>query len=180
MNKKYYSLFGFLGPLTALFFIGISIVMSPWFSWSINALSDLGHSVDSNMAPLFNFGLLLSGFFIIFYSILSLRNHAKYTSMLLVVTGLMLQLIATFDELYGSFHFIVSVLFFASLGIASISYVIEKRSILTFVAFVVNIVSWIFYGIGTYSTGISVPEIISSITTTIWIMQSALKIYLNQ
>ena len=180
MREQNYALFGLVAPLTAIIFIVVSIVLSPWFSWWSNVLSDLGHSVDSEVAPLFNFGLLLSGFFIILYSITSFRNHAKYTSYFLVLTGLSLQLVATFDEVYGSLHFQVSVLFFAALCFASISYVVEKRSVLAVTALVIGFSSWILYGLEIYSAGIAVPETISSMATVTWVMLSALRIYFTK
>lgn len=143
-------------------------------------MSDLGHSVNSEVAPLFNFGLLLSGFFTILYSITSFRNHAKYTSYVLVIVGLMLQLVAAFDEVYGSLHFQVSVLFFVSLGFASVSYIIEKRSVLAVAALVIGLCAWIFYGLEIYSAGIAVPEAISSMATVTWVMLSALRIYFTK
>ncbi len=114
------------------------------------------------------------------YSILSFRNHAKYTSYLLVLVGLTLQLVATFDEVYGSLHFQVSVLFFVALYFASVSYVIEKRSVLAFAALIIGLVSWILYGIDIYRSGIAVPEIISLMVTSIWVMLSALRIYVSK
>jgi hypothetical membrane protein len=179
-------LFGLVGPLIAIIFIVVSIVLSPWFSWGSNALSDLGRSANtavapkSEVAPLFNFGLLLSGFFTILYSIRSFRNHAKYTSYLLVFVGLTLQLVATFDEVYGSLHFQVSVLFFVVLGFASISYLVEKRSVLAFASLIIGSVSWILYGMEIYRAGIAVPETISSLATVTWVMLSALRIYFDK
>jgi len=117
MNERKYALFGVVGPLVAYFFIGVSIALSPWFSWWSNALSDLGHSVDSNVASLYNFGLLLAGFFIIIYSTKVFKDHASYTSYCLLVSALVLQLVATFDEVYGSLHVIVSILFFCVFGL---------------------------------------------------------------
>jgi len=186
LREQNYALFGLVGPLIAIFFIVVSIVLSPWFSWWSNALSDLGRSANSEVmpksevAPLFNFGLLLSGFLTILYSITSFRNHAKYTSYLLVFVGLTLQLVATFDEVYGSLHFQVSVLFFVALGFASISYVIEKRSVLAVAALVIGLCSWILYGLEIYSAGIAVPETISSMATVTWVMLSALRIYFDK
>ena len=186
LSEQKYALFGLVGPLVAIFFIVVSIVLSPWFSWWSNALSDLGRSATtevapkSDVAPLFNFGLLLSGFFLIVYSITSFRNHAKYTSYLLVIVGLTLQLVATFDEVYGSLHFQVSVLFFVALCFASISYVIEKRSVLAFAALVIGFASWILYGLEIYSSGIAVPETISSMASVTWVMVSALRIYFDK
>jgi hypothetical membrane protein len=179
LNERNYALFGLLAPLIAIIFIATSIALSPWFSWGSDALSDLGHSAR-DVAPLFNFGLLLCGFLIIFYSITSFRSHAKYTSYFLVLTGLSLQLVATFDEVYGSLHFQVSVLFFAALGFSSISYVIEKRSVLALAALIIGSVSWILYGLKIYSAGIAVPETISSMATVTWVMLSALRIYFNK
>jgi hypothetical membrane protein len=180
LKKRDYALFGLLAPLTAFFFVVISIILSPEFSWWSNALSDLGHSVDSAVAPLFNFGLLLSGILTMLYALVSLRNHAKCTSYILMFVGLMLQLVATFDEVYGSLHFQVSVLFFVALCFASVSYVVEKRSVLAFAALMIGLGSWILYGMDIYRSGIAVPEVISSVATSIWVMRSALRIYVSK
>ena len=186
LNQRNRALLGILAPLVAVFFIAASIVLSPWFSWGNNALSDLGRSAatdgasKSEVAPLFNFGLLLCGFLMILYSVTSFRKHARYTSYVLVTVGLTLQLVATFDEVYGSLHFLVSVMFFAALGFSSLSYAIEKRSVLAFAALVVGVVSWIVYGLDIYSAGIAVPETISSMAAVTWVMLSALRIYFHK
>lgn len=180
MSEREYALFGLLGPLTAIFFVVIAIIFSPWFSWTSNALSDLGHSINSEVAPLFNFGLLLSGFFIIIYSITKFRSYAKYTSYFLVIGGLSLQLVASFDEVYDSLHYTVSVLFFVALGFASIIYAIEKKSVITFAALIIGFSSWILYWAGIYNSGIAVPEAISSIASFAWIMLYAFRIYFEK
>lgn len=180
MNERKYTLLGVVGPLVAYFFIAVSIILSPWFSWSDNALSDLGHAVRSDVAPLFNFGLLLAGFFIMIYSITAFRKHAKYTSYCLLISALLLQLIATFDEVYGSLHFSVSVLFFVSLGFASVIYTVERKSVVALAAFMIGLGSWILYSMGIYSSGIAVPETISSLAAISWVMLSALRIFLGK
>ena len=129
---------------------------------------------------MFNFGLLLSGFLIVVFSVTSFRNHAKYTSYSLILVGLSLQMVATFDEIYKPLHFQVSVLFFLALGFASISYFIEKRSFLALATLIVGGVSWILYGLEVYNAGIAVPETVSSMTTVTWVMFVALKIYQNK
>jgi hypothetical membrane protein len=180
VNERNYAFFGLLGPLTAILFILIAIIVSPWFSWWSNALSDLGHSVLREAAPWFNFGLLLSGFFMILYPLMVFKKYAKYTSFFLLVAGLSLQLIATFDEVYGSIHFLVSVLFFAALGFASISYAVEKKSVVALVALVVGLASWILYGAEIIDTGIAVPEAVSAVAAFTWMVLSALEIYLGK
>jgi len=180
LNERNYALLGLAAPLIAILFIAVSIVLSPWFNWGTDALSDLGHSGNSAVAPLFNFGLLLSGFLIIVFAVKSFGTYAKYTSYFLILVGLALQLVSTFDEVYKPLHFQVSVLFFASLGFVSISYFIEKRSILAVAALIIGAVSWIMYGLEIYSSGIAVPETVSSMATVTWVMLAALKIYLNK
>lgn len=179
-SERNYALLGLIAPIIAIVFIALSILWSPWFSWGTNALSDLGHSGHSAVAPLFNFGLLLSGFLMIVYAVTSFNSYAKYTSYFLVLAGLALQMVATFNEVYRPLHFLVSVLFFASLGLASISYIIEKRSVLTVVALIVGAASWILYGLNVYTAGIAVPEIVSSMVTVMWVTLSAVRIYFNK
>lgn len=178
MNETKYVFLGLLGPLVAIVFVVISIIYSPWFSFFDNALSDLGHSGNSEVASLFNFGLLLSGLFIILFSVKILKNRAKYTSYFLMITGFSLQLIATFDEIYRSLHFQVSVLFFATLGLTSLFYVMEKKSVVALAALIIGLISWIVYGLGIFSMGIAIPEVISSISAFVWIILSALRIKL--
>ena len=154
-------------------FISLSIILSPWFSWSQNALSDLGHSINSPVAALFNFGLLLTGFFVILYSSISFQKYAKNTSYFLLAAGLSLQFIAMFDEVYGSLHTAVSILFFVMLSFASISYVVEKKSILAAFAVIIGVSSWILYGLDLFTLGIAVPEAISSVVTASWVVKSS-------
>jgi len=180
MNEKTYALFGVVGPLLAYVSIGISIALSPWFSWERNALSDLGHAVKSGMAPIFNFGLLLTGFFLTIYAVKVLKGYARWTGYSLVISAFTLQLVAVFDEVYGLLHLVVSMLFFVSLGVTSLFYAVERKSYWAVVAFAIGLISWIFYWAEFYSAGVAVPETISSVAVLFWVMPSALTIYMNE
>ena len=175
MNAKLRFLLGIIGPLTAFGFVGFSIASAPWFRWSENALSDLGHALKSNVAPLFNFGLAVAGFLVLIYAVTVLWRYAKFSSLCLSAAAFVLQLIAVFDEVYGSLHFAVSVLFFVSIRIASLVYAIEKRSPLAAIAFVVGLAAWISYGAGLYDAGIAVPETVSAAAVASWIVWSGWK-----
>ena len=180
MNEKICALFGVVGPLVAYVSIGVSIAFSPWFSWERNALSDLGHVVKSGVAPMYNFGLLLTGFLIMIYAVTALRGYARWTSYSLVISAFILQLIAAFDETYGLLHSVVSFLFFVSLGLTSIMYAVERRSSLAVIAFIIGLFSWVFYWAGIYSAGVAVPEIVSSVAVLPWFISSALKLYVSK
>jgi len=180
MNEKIYALFGVVGPLVACVSIGVSIAFSSWFSWERNALSDLGHAVKSGVAPIYNFGLLLTGFLLTIYAVKALKKYASWTSYSMVISAFMLQLVAAFDETYGLLHFVVSVLFFVSLGFASIVYVMERKSSLAAIAFIIGLFSWVLYWAGIYSVGVAVPETISSVAVLPWVISSALKLYISK
>ena len=180
MNEKFYALLGIIGPLVAYVSIVLSIFQSPWFSWERSALSDLGHSVDSNVAPIFNFGLSLAGFLIMIYIFTTFCKYAKYTGAGFIVSSFFLQLIATFDEVYSFLHFAVSVLFFISLCITSLLYAYERKSVFAVIMFIIGFSSWILYGLEIYSAGIAVPETISSVTVMLMLVYSAIKIYFTK
>ncbi len=65
MNERLYSVFGIAVPIVSFVSIAVSILLSPWFSWKVNALSDLGHATRSSVFPIFKLGLLLGGFLIV-------------------------------------------------------------------------------------------------------------------
>jgi len=179
MNEKIYALFGVIGPLLAFVSIGVSIALSPWFSWERDALSDLGNAVKSGVAPIFNFGLLLTGFFLTIYAVKVLKRYARWTGYSLVISAFALQLIAVFDEVYGLLHLVVSILFFVSLGVTSIFYIVERKSYSALAALAIGFISWIFYWAEIYTTGVAVPETISSVAVLFWVIPSALRIYIT-
>ena len=179
MNERFYALFGVLGPLLAYVLIGVSIALSPWFSWERNALSDLGHAVKSGVPAIFNFGLLLSGFLLAIYAVKALKSYAIWTGYSLIISAFALQLVAVFDEVYGILHLAVSLLFFVSLGLTSLLYAVERKFYMAAAAFTIGFISWILYWTGIYSVGVAVPEVISSVAVMSWIVHSALRIYKN-
>jgi hypothetical membrane protein len=175
--RDYYALLGLAAPVVAYIFIGVAIAQSPWFRWDGNALSDLGHSSWSSVAPVFNFGLLFTGFLIVAYALLSLRHSARWTSLALAVAAFSLQLVGAFNEVYGVLHYAVSILFFVSMGVASLVYAAERRSYLGVTAFAIGLAAWVLYWLDIYSSGVAVPEAVSTLAVMPWVMSTALRIY---
>jgi hypothetical membrane protein len=179
MKTRDYALFGIFGPLLVYFSIAASLVLSPWFNWGSNALSDLGNPETSAVAPIFNLGLLLAGFFLMVYAVTVFREHAKYSSFCMLVSSFLIQLLAAFNEVYGSLHYTVAVPHFVVLSLTSIVYTIEKRSAVALITFLIVLGSWMLYGLGVFTTGIAVPETVSKLVVA-WIMYSAIKIYISK
>ena len=105
---------------------------------------------------------------------------AKYTSFCLIAASLLLQLLAVFDEIYGFIHYAVSILFFASIGVASLMHAREGKSLLAVVAFAVGLFSWVVYWMRIFSIGVAVPETIASVAVTCWVVSSALRVYASK
>ena len=162
---------GILGLLVLYVCIFTSIALSPWFSWSKNALSDLGHSVKSIVAPIFNLGLVIGGFLIYQYSISILKHSKMIMYYFLALSAFLLILIGVFDEVYGVLHFIVSVAFFVTALSATLIYAYERKSKVAVVAFIIGACSWAIYGLKVFEIGISVPEILSVFAVTSWIVE---------
>lgn len=179
MKERVYALFGVFGPLTVYVSIAVSLALSPWFSWETNALSDLGHAVTSSAAPVFNIGMLLAGFLLMIYSLTVFRNHAKYSSYCLLVATFFVQLLAVFNEAYGSLHFAVAVPHFVMLSATSLAYTVEKRSAFALATFLIVMFVWLLYALNIFNIGVAVPETVSKLVL-LWIMYSAIKIYVNK
>jgi len=177
MKERVYALFGVFGPLLVYASIALSLVLSPWFSWESNALSDLGHAVTSDVAPIFNLGLLLAGFLLMVYALTAFQKHAKYSSFCLLVSTFLVQLLAAFNEVYGSLHYAAAVPHFVMLSLTSIVYTVEKRSAVALTTFIVVIFSWLLYSLNIFNIGVAVPETVSKLVLA-WIMYSAIKIYI--
>jgi hypothetical membrane protein len=179
MEERVYALFGVFGPLLVYASIALSLAVSPWFSWESNMLSDLGHAGTSDAAPIFNLGLLLAGFLLMVYALTVFQKHAKYSSFCLLASTFFVQLLAVFNEAYGSLHYVVAVPHFVMLSLTSIVYTVEKRSAVAFITFVIVMFSWLVYGLNIFNIGIAVPETVSKLVLA-WIMYSAIKIYFDK
>lgn len=179
MQNRIYALFGVFGPLLLYISILLSLALSPWFSWENNTLSDLGHAVNSDAAPIFNLGLLLAGFFIMVYALTVFKKHAKYSSYCLLVSTFFVQLLAAFNEVYGSLHYVVAVPHFLMLSLTSVVYTVEKRSAFALITFSMVMFSWLVYTLNIFNIGIAVPETVSKLVVA-WIMYSAIRIFFGK
>lgn len=121
---------GILAPIIGLGCIVIAILLSPWFSWTENYLSDLGgspgdrpiYSAHGLSSVLFNFGLILAGCLGLYFGI-GIKKSGMFDSTLGSI-GLMFYLldacvligIGIFPETTGAPHTFFSVVFFILVG----------------------------------------------------------------
>src|SRR4030043_253752 len=107
---------GILTPIIAFTCILLAISYSPSFSWTQNALSDLGIQ-SGTTAPLFNYGLISSGIIALIFasglfSFLGDKLLGKIGAAVFTLAVISLTAIGVFPESVRPTHFYVSVAFF--------------------------------------------------------------------
>lgn len=154
------ALASFLVPLVC---IAAAVLSSGWFNLWDNALSDLGHAVRSNVAPIFNLGLSAGGLLIALTGACSL-GKSRLIGWTLVLAGYFLIAIAVFDEVYGRLHFYVSAAFFLSIAALLAEYALTvkgAKGLLASIAIAVGVAAWVAHMVYGLPRGAAVPELIS-------------------
>jgi len=183
---------GIATPLVAFVFIVLSILTYPQFSWTNNALSDLG-VVPGVTAVLFNFGLILGGlltvvFAIGLYTLLNNNVVGKVGAVVFVAAGIALTGIGWAPENVHAFnfpwHYFFSVAFFALmpiglLAIAGYFFITGTRysASFTIIIAVLAAVPWVLYFLVQYVPGVAIPELISSLAASAWAVSVGWKMY---
>jgi hypothetical membrane protein len=178
---------GIIGPFYAFLSIMIAILVSPWFSWTGNALSDLGNLSRYPSSPVsslvFNTGLILAGVITVF-SVLGLLIKVKtnigalISGVVLLVGTIALICIGLFPENFPPWHFIFSVMLFVSIALAMlffggffIYYKLTRRlGLFSLASGLIAASPWIPYMFFNWNIGAAIPEIISAVTVYVWVI----------
>jgi hypothetical membrane protein len=178
---------GLATPIVAFSCILTAIASYPEFSWTNNALSDLG-VVAGVTGPVFNVGLFTAGLLGVLFAVLGLFTYFKSNlagktgALTFGVATIWLMAIGVFNENFRPTHFIVSVLFFATLPIAlwiiTAGLYIErtiKLAVFTLLTSFIAAAPWILYYTIHYVPNVAIPETISGLTGSIWILAISYK-----
>jgi hypothetical membrane protein len=183
---------GILTPIIAFVCISLAIYLAPEFSWTENALSDLG-VMSGATAPLFNYGLIVSGIlgFIFSTSLFRMMRFFEVLSAdgkphLLIYRGLggallfslaCLALIAigVFPESVRYAHFLASVAFFVLMlgallrfGIGFLQVKQKPLAAFTLLLGVIGAVPWLLLFVVPYVSGVAIPELIAAVAGSVW------------
>jgi hypothetical membrane protein len=177
---------GILGSVLSIALVLAATVLSPWFRWENNALSELG---VGEVSLLFNGAMLIGGVLIFFFA-LGIREY--FDGNLLVRVGVNLIIIASiFLALVGVFtidlmliHGIVSLgpLMLAPLGFIFIGFGAEETKIRKFsigsgaAALVSIFVLPLVILFLPFNVGFAVPEMLNTLITTLWIFMMGIKL----
>jgi hypothetical membrane protein len=171
---------GVLTPVVAFVGIAIAIASYPAFSWTNNALSDLGVISGLTMTA-FNFGIYTSGLLSLAFAGFGLFTYfgkswvGKVGSGFFAGASLSLMAIGFFNESFRPTHYIVSVAFFAlapiSLFILTGALLISKQHKLAVFSMVVAFAAaapWILQLTLNYLPNVAIPEALSGIVLSVW------------
>ena len=170
---------GVITPLVAFTCILLAIAYSPRFSWTENALSDLGVQ-EGLTAPLFNYGLIISGAMSLVFAsgiLALLRNKlvGKVGSFTFVLATLALIAIGIFPENARPMHYFASVAFFALIPIAMLILMWAfaqvgkvKTALYTLLVAIVAAVPWVIQFAVHYVSDVAIPETISALSASAW------------
>jgi hypothetical membrane protein len=179
-NLRRGGLTGILAPILAFTCILLSIALSPNFSWTNNALSDLG-VVTGITGPLFNFGIYSSGLLALNFVLAGLFTYLKKSlvgkvgALTFAAATVALIGIGVFNESFSGTHYAFSVAFFVlapiSLFIIACAFVMANQvrlSVFTVLTGIVAAVPWIlFFGVN-YVEGVAIPETVSGLAVSVW------------
>lgn len=170
---------GVITPLVAFTCILLAIAYSPRFSWTENALSDLGVQ-EGLTAPLFNYGLIISGAMSLVFAsgiLALLRNKlvGKVGSFTFVLATLALIAIGIFPENTRPMHYFASVAFFALIPIAMLVLMWAfaqvgkvKTALYTLLVAIAAAVPWVIQFAVRYVGDVAIPETISALSASAW------------
>jgi hypothetical membrane protein len=176
---------GVLTPIIVLTLILLAIYYSPWFSWTENALSDLG--VQGTAAIVFNSSLVVGGVLTIIFAIglreiLLNRTLGRIGTLIFILDGAMLCAIGIFPETAGDIHFYVSVAFFVLLpvslflnGVAMMQESSERKTgLFTITAGIIAATVWMLQW-----SAVAIPEIIAALAAFVWSIVLGIRMFMQ-
>ncbi len=165
---------GVITPILVLTLIALAISYSPWFSWTENALSDLG--VQGIAAVLFNSSLIIGGVLMSIFAVglrevLRSRTLEHAGTLILILDAAVLCAIGVFPETAGRIHFYVSVAFFTLfpmsmflIGASMTRFSSEKKlGLFTVLIGAAAAVVWAFPW-----EAVAIPEIVAGLALSVW------------
>jgi hypothetical membrane protein len=172
---------GVIAPIIAFTCILISIAFYPAFSWTNNALSDLGIILGIT-GPIFNFGLCCSGLLVLLFAMLGLSRYfeswvGKIGSLTFAATSVALMGIGFAPENVVPYHYLFSVAFFVllpiSLFIITTAFAVKRKTkmaLFTLLTATAAATPWILQFTIHYVQGMAITEFVSALAGSVWAM----------
>lgn len=172
---------GAAAPIVAFICIATAILSYPTFSWTNNALSDLG-VISGTTGFLFNSGLVAAGALGLCFAVLGLFGYfegalGKAGAAVFAAGTVALIAIGVFNENYSPTHFLVSVAFFVlmptAMFILTCAFAVAhqtKMAVFTVLVGLVAAFPWVLQLTLHYVPKVAIPEAISGTLIMVWMI----------
>ncbi len=162
----------------------VATLLSPWFSWRVNALSDLG---ESDVALIFNSAVIIAGVLTVPFT-LALRQYLVRTALtnagtiILMVGGISVALVGVFTEDFPVLHALFALGYFILVpaGFLMIGTGVEGQAFknFTYVAGISALVAILVLPIALsgLEVGFAVPEMIEALIIDAWVVVMGLRL----
>ncbi|MEM0488295.1 MAG: DUF998 domain-containing protein [Candidatus Bathyarchaeia archaeon] len=180
---------GIISPVFTFTCIMLAITSYPEFSWTNNALSDLG-TVEGFTGTIFNLGLLTGGFLALIFAlglfIIQKNILGKLGSLVFALAAISLSMIGIFPENIEPIHYHVSVAFFTlapiALIILSVAFIQagkKKLGLFTLFMALTAAVIWIYHWTFGFGANVAIPETLSALALSAWVIKLSHEIFIN-
>lgn len=177
---------GIVGSVLTLAMVFVATIISPWFRWDTNALSEMG---VGEVSLIFNSAMIIGGFFNFLFALgirekLGVEGLRKHGVALIMLGSVSLALVGIFTVSYPILHgivalgtFILPPIGFILIGFSSKQSIMKKFSIITGIAALMTILFLPFILlILPFNVGFAVPEIIEGLIVAAWIITMGIKL----
>lgn len=177
---------GIVGSILTLAMVFVATIISPWFRWDTNALSEMG---IGEVSLIFNSAMIIGGFFNFLFALgirekLGVEGLRKYGVALIMLGSVSLALVGVFTVSYPILHgivalgtFILPPTGFILIGFSSKQSTMKKFSIITGIAALMTILILpLILLILPFNVGFAVPEIIEGLIFAAWIITMGIKL----
>ncbi|MGD6850629.1 MAG: DUF998 domain-containing protein [Candidatus Bathyarchaeia archaeon] len=171
---------GITAPIVAFACILTAIALYPPFSWTNNALSDLG-VVEGATSIIFNVGLITAGVLAFVFAVLGVYSYVgkrvvgKAGVAVFAAATVALVCIGIFNEHFVPTHYLVSVAFFvlAPIGffILTCAFWLDRRRGLAVFSLVLGLIAalpWVLEFTIYYAPNVAIPETVSALAFAAW------------
>ena len=177
---------GILGSVLALGMVFVATVISPWFRWDTNALSELG---VGEVSLIFNSAVIIGGVLNFIFALgvrkyLSGRRVIRIGAALIMLSSVCLAFVGIFTIEYHFAHAIVSLGYFVLapigfilIGLGTERDTIRTPSIVTGIAALLAILMLpMMFLVMPFKVGFAVPEMIEALILAAWMVFIGVKL----
>lgn len=185
MNRKVWvkagGVCGIIMPIVTSALISLAIISYPPFSWTENALSDLGVQAGVT-AILFNSSLIIGGTLMLIFAFgLYLHLHEKILgkigAFISILDAIALGAIGVFPENMKPYHYYASVAFFVLFPLSMFFITVAllqigkaKAGLFTFIAALFAAVVWVIQSTIHFGPNVAIPEALSALSAFAWLI----------